>query len=53
MLFKTSVKSPRIKFELFSNSSSPMVRTILDLQPTLIKSHPNYSNLCDYGAIAA
>ncbi|ELS03176.1 transposase family protein [Xenococcus sp. PCC 7305] len=25
----------------------------LDLDPTLIKSHPNYSNLCDYGAIAA
>jgi hypothetical protein len=25
----------------------------LDLEPTLIKSHPNYSNLCDYGAIAA
>ena len=25
----------------------------LNLDPTLIKSHPNYSNLCDYGAIAA
>jgi len=25
----------------------------LDLEPTLIKSHPNYSNLCDYGVIAA
>ena len=25
----------------------------LDLEPTLIKSHLNYSNLCDYGAIAA
>lgn len=25
----------------------------LDLEPTLIKSHPNYSNLCDYGTIAA
>jgi hypothetical protein len=25
----------------------------LDLEPTLIKSHPNYSNLGDYGAIAA
>jgi hypothetical protein len=25
----------------------------LDLEPTLIKSHPNYSNLYDYGAIAA
>ena len=25
----------------------------LDLEPTLIKSHPNYSHLCDYGAIAA
>lgn len=25
----------------------------LDLEPTLIKSHPNYSNLCDYGSIAA
>ena len=25
----------------------------LDLDPTLIKSHPNYSNLYDYGAIAA
>ena len=24
----------------------------LDLEPTLIKSHPNYSNLCNYGAIA-
>jgi len=26
---------------------------ILDLEPTLIKSHPNYSTLCDYGSIAA
>ena len=25
----------------------------LDLEPTLIKSHPSYSSLCDYGAIAA
>ncbi|MBE9048798.1 transposase [Pleurocapsales cyanobacterium LEGE 10410] len=25
----------------------------LDLEPTLIKSHPNYSNLCNYGAIVA
>ena len=25
----------------------------LDLEPSLIKSHPNYSTLCDYGAIAA
>ena len=25
----------------------------LDLDPTFIKSHPNYSNLYDYGAIAA
>jgi hypothetical protein len=25
----------------------------LDLDSTFIKSHPNYSNLCDYGAIAA
>ena len=25
--------------------------TKLDLCPTLIKSHPNYQNLCDYGAI--
>ncbi len=25
----------------------------LDLEPTFIKSHPNYSNLCDYGTIAA
>lgn len=25
----------------------------LDLEPTLIKSHPNYPNLCNYGAIAA
>jgi hypothetical protein len=25
----------------------------LDLDSTLIKSHPNYSNLCDYGAITA
>ncbi|MEM8675078.1 MAG: transposase, partial [Cyanobacteria bacterium P01_G01_bin.67] len=25
----------------------------LDLEPTLIKSHPNYSSLYDYGAIAA
>ena len=25
----------------------------LDLEPTLIKFHPNYSNLCNYGAIAA
>ena len=25
----------------------------LDLEPTFIKSHPNYSNLCNYGAIAA
>lgn len=25
----------------------------LDLEPTLIKSHPNYSTLYDYGAIAA
>jgi hypothetical protein len=25
----------------------------LALEPTLIKSHPNYSNLCDYGAITA
>ncbi len=25
----------------------------LDLEPTLIKSHPNYSNLYNYGAIAA
>lgn len=26
---------------------------MLDLEPTLIKSHPNYSNLYNYGAIAA
>ena len=25
----------------------------LDLEPTQIKSHPNYSNLCNYGIIAA
>ena len=25
----------------------------LDLEPTLIKSHPNYSSLYDYGSIAA
>lgn len=25
----------------------------LDLEPSLIKSHPNYSNLCAYGSIAA
>jgi hypothetical protein len=25
----------------------------LDLEPTLIKSHPNYSTLCNYGIIAA
>jgi hypothetical protein len=25
----------------------------LDLEPTLIKSHPNHSSLCDYRAIAA
>ena len=25
----------------------------LDLEPSLIKSHPNYSTLCDYGTIAA
>lgn len=25
----------------------------LDLEPTLIKSHPNYQNLCNYGVIAA
>ncbi|PSB14149.1 transposase, partial [Phormidesmis priestleyi ULC007] len=25
----------------------------LDLEPTLIKSHPNYPTLCDYGIIAA
>ena len=25
----------------------------LDLEPSVIKSHPNYSILCDYGAIAA
>ena len=25
----------------------------LDLEPILIKSHPSYSSLCDYGAIAA
>jgi Transposase DDE domain len=25
----------------------------LDLEPTLIKSHPNYQSLCDYGTIAA
>ena len=24
-----------------------------DLEPTLIKSHPNYSTLCSYGSIAA
>ena len=24
-----------------------------DLKPSLIKSHPNYSTLCDYGTIAA
>jgi hypothetical protein len=23
----------------------------LDLDPTLIKSHPNYSNLCNHGVI--
>ena len=25
----------------------------LDLEPTQIKSHPNYLNLCNYGIIAA
>jgi len=25
----------------------------LDLEPSVIKSHPNFSTLCDYGAIAA
>jgi Transposase DDE domain len=25
----------------------------LDLEPTLIKSHPNYQSLCEYGSIAA
>ena len=25
----------------------------LDLEPSVIKSHPNYSTLCDYGTIAA
>lgn len=27
--------------------------TNLDLEPSVIKSHPNYSTLCDYGAITA
>ena len=27
--------------------------SLLDLEPTLIKSHPNFSKLCYYGAIAA
>lgn len=27
--------------------------TLLDLDPTLIKSHPNYQNLCSYGVLAA
>lgn len=27
--------------------------TNLDLEPSVIKSHPNYSTLCDYGSIAA
>jgi hypothetical protein len=25
----------------------------LDLEPSQIKSHPNYSTLCNYGTIAA
>ena len=27
--------------------------SLLDLEPTLIKSHPNFHNLCSYGVIAA
>lgn len=27
--------------------------TKLDLSPSLIKSHPNYSDLCSYGSLAA
>jgi len=43
------------KVDLTDSSSFRLERFIdkLDLEPTLIKSHPNYSNLYDYGAIAA
>ncbi|NJK37707.1 MAG: IS4 family transposase, partial [Oscillatoriales cyanobacterium RM2_1_1] len=27
--------------------------SMFELEPTLIKSHPNYQNLCQYGAITS
>ena len=40
-------------FELVTSISDTQALYTLNLEPTFIKSHPNYSNLCDYGAIAA
>ena len=46
--FMTSVKRRALNQHLLER----FIAT-LDLEPTLIKPHPNYPTLCDYGIIAA
>jgi hypothetical protein len=41
------------KHQAFNTHLLDLIIHRLDLEPTLIKSHPNYQGLCDYGSLAA
>ena len=43
----------RLKIRKFNQYLVDRIISMLDFQPTLIKSHPEYETLIDYGAVAA
>ena len=43
----------RLKTRKFNQYLVDRIISMLDFQPTLIKSHPEYEALIDYGAVAA
>lgn len=43
----------RLKIRKFNQHLIDRIISMLDFQPTLIKSHPDYQALIDYGAVAA
>ena len=43
----------RLKIRKFNKHLIDRIISMLDFQPTLIKSHPDYQTLIDYGAVAA
>ncbi len=57
---QSPVRQERVPFSMASAKRRALNQHLLnrfiqtlDLEPTLIKSHPNYSTLCNYGIIAA